>query len=302
MELNDLKILLSVARLGSFAAAARESDVDPSLVSRTVARLEEHFKVRIFQRTTRRLSLTEAGRHVLGRMQDIVDELESVRDEAQLLEAKISGTLRLTTSTAFGQVCIVPLLTDLREAHPDLKLELILSDENVDLVRDGVDLAIRLAPEVQGDFICAKLCGTSYRVCASPGYMRSAPPARKPQDLRQHEALLFDLPAYRTRWQFRDRRGRVVDVPVQGRFATTNAVALRDAARAGLGVALLADWLVADDLAQGRLVDAFPKHQVTATRFDTAAWIVYPSRRFVPARVRTMIDFLRQHIGSNTNT
>ncbi|MEM8973457.1 MAG: LysR family transcriptional regulator [Pseudomonadota bacterium] len=301
MELNDLKTLLNVARLGSFAAAARESEVDPSLISRTVAKLEEHFQVRIFQRTTRRLSLTEAGRHVLGRMQDIVDELESVRDEAQLLEAKISGTLRLTTSTAFGQVCIVPLLAELRETHPDLKLELILSDENVDLVRDGVDLAIRLGPEVQGDVICAKLCETSYRVCASPDYLRSAPPAHKPQDLRQHEALLFDLPAYRTRWQFRDGRGRASDVPVQGRIATTNAVALRDTARAGLGVALLADWLVADDLAQGRLIDVFPKHQVTATRFDTAAWIVYPSRRFVPARVRTMIDFLRHHIGSNNS-
>ena len=296
MELNDLKLLLHVARKGSFAATARDRELDPSLVSRAVARAEKHFNVRIFNRTTRRLSMTESGRHVLGRVQAIVEELEAVADEVQALEAEVSGALRLTTSTAFGQVCIVPLLRSFRNTFPNLRLQLILSDDNLDIVRENIDIAIRLAPSVEGDLICTKLHETRYHVCASPGYLASASPIRKPKDLIDHEVLQFDLPGYRSNWLFRDAKARMTEVPLRGNFTTTNAVALRDATRDGLGVSLLADWLVGDDIASGRLLDLFPKHRVTATDFDTAAWIIYPSKRFMPARVRATIDFLRSNL------
>ena len=296
MELDDLKLILDVARKGSFAATARDKEIDPSLISRVVARAERHFNVRLFNRTTRRLSLTESGRHVLGRLQSIVEELDAVADEVQTLETEVSGTLSLTTSTTFGQVRIAPLLRSFRNAYPNLRLQLILSDDNLDIVRENIDIAIRLAPSVEGDLICTKLRGTRYHACASPGYLESTSPIRKPKDLINHQVLQFDLPGYRSNWLFRDAKGRMTEVPVRGHFTTTNAVALRDATRDGLGVSLLADWLVGDDIAAGRLLDLFPKHRATATDFETAAWIIYPSKRFMPARVRATIDFLTSNL------
>jgi DNA-binding transcriptional LysR family regulator len=203
------------------------------------------------------------------------------------------GALRLTASVAFGETCLSPLVPAFRDAYPELRLELIFTDQNVDLVAEQIDLAIRLAPVIEGDLVCAKLFDTRYRVCASPGYLAKQPALTKPSDLETHDALLFALPGYRTRWLFRDRDGRTRDVRVTGSVITSNALTLRQNMLHGLGPALLADWLIDDDIREGRCTDLFPEYQVTATSFDTAAWLVYPSRRFLPEKVRCMIDFLR---------
>ncbi len=298
METQNLKLLLDVARHGSFAAAARARDLDPSSVSRIVALLEAELAIRLFQRTTRRLSLTEAGEVYLRRIEAVIDEMERARDDAQRISAQPAGTLRMTTSVAFGQTCIVPLLPELRQSFPELTLELLMTDANIELVAERVDLAIRLAPNVTGDLICAKLMDTNYRVCASPAYLEAAPPIDAPSELTAHPCLLFALQDYRSRWLFRDRQDSIEEVPVGGTVVISNALALRNAAIAGLGPTLLADWLINSDIAEGRLVDIFPHHQVTATTFETAAWLVYPSRAFLPNKVRVMIDFLRKNFRS----
>lgn len=296
MDLDALRILVDVARRGSFAAVARERDTDPSAVSRAVAALEAELGTRLFQRTTRRVALTEAGAAYLARVEPMVEELEGAAEEARAVATGPSGTLRLTASVAFGQTRLVPLLPALRAAHPGLRLELILTDATLDLVAERVDLAIRLAPRVEGDVVAARLLATRYHVCASPGYLRGAPPLRAPADLAAHRCLVSALPDYRSRWRFRAADGRVAEVSVTGDLATTNALALRDCALAGMGPALLADWLVGADLAAGRLVDPFPDLRATATEFETGAWIVYPSRAWLPAKVRATIAFLRGHL------
>jgi len=296
MDTALLRVFLDVVKRGGFAAVARDSNVDPSSISRAIATLESELGARLFQRTTRKLTLTEAGESFLARVGPLVDELERAREEVAMIGAEPSGTLRLTASVAFGQLCLVPLLPAFCSAFPRLNLELLMTDSNLDLIADRIDLAIRLAPSYRGDVIGSKLFATRYRVVASPAYLAREGAPKTPHDLRARNCLRFPLPDFRERWLF--RRGAVLEeVPVHGSLVLSTALALRSAAIDGLGPVLLADWHVREDFAKGRLVDLFPDHEVTATSFDTAAWLLYPSRKYLPHKVRATIDFLRLHLG-----
>ncbi len=297
MDTENMRIFAEVARSGSFAAVARDRDVDPSSVSRAVALLEDELGVRLFQRTTRRVALTEAGEIYLARVTVLMDEMDHARDEARGVSAGPAGTLRLTASVAFGYTCLVPLLPEFRERYPGVKLELLLTDTVLDLVAERVDLAVRLGRRFDADFVATKLVDTQYRVCASPVYLKGKQRPEVPQELQQHRCLLFALPEFRSRWLFRDRQGTVQEVPVRGDVTILNGLALRACVLAGMGPVLLANWLIDEDIAQGKLVDLFPDYRVTATEFDTAVWLLYPSRAHLPNKVRVMIDFLKQHLG-----
>jgi DNA-binding transcriptional LysR family regulator len=270
--------------------------LDPSSVSRTIAALEESLGVRLLQRSTRRMALTEAGEAYLRRVEAVIQELDAASEEAQALTSGPRGVLRLTASVAFGNRCLVPLLPRFRAEFPELALELVLSDDNLDLVSERIDLALRLGPSVTADVVGVKLFDTHYKVCAAPSFLEVAPRLRKPSDLATVASLLFTFPEFRTRWLFRDRKGAVTEIPVHGEIIVSNALALRECALLGLGPALLADWLVDEDIAAGRLVQLFPEYAAAATTFETAAWMLYPSRAFLPHKVRVAIDFLRRHL------
>ncbi len=297
MELEHLRIVIEVARRGSFTAVAHDRNLDPSSISRVVALLEHELGVRLFQRSTRRLGLTEAGAIYLARVEGLVDDLDHARDEALAICSTPIGTLRLTTTVAFGHQCVVPLLPKFRDLYPKLSLELLLTDANLDLVADRVDLAIRLGPSIESTLIYVKLVDTHYRVCASPAYCAHHEPLIIPEDLRDHKCVLFSLPEFRARWFFRDRRGVVQEIPIQGDVIIANPLSLRECALAGMGPVLLANWLIAKDLDQGYLIDLFPDYQVAATTFETAAWLVYPSRIYLPHKVQVMMEFLKQYLG-----
>ena len=298
METKALEIFIDVVRMESFAAVARKYDMDPSSVSRIIASLEQELDVRLFQRTTRKLSLTEAGERYLLRVEPLVEELERARDEANTISSTPSGSLRMTTSVAFGQVCIVPLLEAFHTQYPELALELLMTDDNVDLVRQRVDLAIRLGPSRDKDLIGTRLMDARYRVVASPEYLSRHPNPENPEELSDHSCVLLALPDYRTRWLFRDASQRVQEVLVQGKLVISPALAVREAARQGHGPALLPNWMIDTDLGTGGLVDLFPAYDVAATSFDTGAWLLYPSRSYLPRKVRIMIDFLKARLAS----
>lgn len=283
-----------VAQQGSFAAAARLLDLDPSSVSRRVANTEAALGLRIFQRSTRTLSVTDEGESYLRRIVPLLDEFEHARELARRSRVEPTGTLRLTASVAFAHECLVPLLGDFNRRYPEVSLELLPTDANLDISASAIDLAVRLAPAPTGDLISTHLATTRYLVCASPAYIDAHGPIEEPKDLSGRDCLRFALPEFRTRWRFRDEAGQVSEVPVSGRMVIANALSLRRAAQDGLGPALLADWLVSEDVREGSLVDLFPDYDCTATEFDTAAWLLYPSRSFLPQKVRVMIDFLRE--------
>lgn len=295
MDLDLLRTLIAVERHGSFAAVARVEGVDPSSVSRRIAVLEEALDLRLFERTTRRLRMTEAGQVYLDRIAPIVDALDEAADAARDTVAEPSGLLRVTTSVAFGERWLTPKLASFRAAYPQIEIELLLSDATIDIAAEGIDLALRLGPRPEGALVAAKLFDTRYHAVAAPSYLdgRSAPAS--PVDLADHDGILFALPRFGTAWRFRrDADAPVEDVTPRRVLTISNALAIRRAALDGLGVALLADWTVYEDIAGGRLIDLLPDHKGTATDFDAAAWIVYPSRDYVPARLRVLLSHLQR--------
>lgn len=296
MDLDGLKLLLEVARRGSFAAVARDRGTEPSTVSRAVAEVERALGFRVFHRTTRRLSPTEAGTLFLERATGSIETLEAAAEEGRAVTAEPAGELRLTASVAFGVKWLLPRLAAFRAAYPRVTLDLIITDERVDMVRDRVDLAIRLAPSIDADVVCTRLMPMRYRVCASPGYLARHGSLDGPQALATRDCVLFSLPEFRSRWLFRrhDGAGGILSVPISGSVVISNALSVYEAAKLGLGPALLVDWVAAPDLAAGRLVDLLPDYEASASNFDTAAWLLYPSRSYLPQKVRVMIDFLRQ--------
>jgi DNA-binding transcriptional LysR family regulator len=296
MDTETLRLFVAVARRGSFAAVARAAASDPSAVSRTIAVLEDELGVRLLQRSTRRMALTEAGARYLARVAPLLDELDHAREDAAATGAAIAGTVRVTTSVTYGHVRFVPLLPALHAAFPRLTLDLVISDARLDLVAEGIDLAIRLGPATHGELIGVKLSDTRYQVCASPAWIAGHGRPAEPAALRGVDCVLFHLGDFRSRWQFRDAAGAKTDVPVGGRMVLSSLLAVRACTVAGMGPALLPNWLAEEALAEGALVDLFPAHGVTATDFATAAWLLYPSRAYLPGKVRAVIDFLRPRL------
>lgn len=295
MDDQLLRTTLLVARFGSFASAAREAGVDPSSVSRQVAALEDAIGLRIFDRTTRRLDLTEAGRLYLEQARPALEALDEAADAARDVMTQPSGLLRVTTSVAFGERWLMPRIASFRARFPQIELDLLLTDAVADLAGEGIDLALRLgAPPVSGSVVAAKLFDTPYRLVASPEYLKKAGRPSQPSDLADHDGLFFRLPAFRDAWRFRPQNGGPIEEAVPRPSLTiSNALALRRAALSGMGVALLADWTIADDLADGSLEDLFPSYDVSAGQFDSAAWIINLSKAYVPNRLREFIDHLR---------
>jgi len=296
MDLIELEIFAAVARAGSFASAARRRGTDPSSISRSIGTLEAELGTRLFHRTTRSLTLTEAGERFSRRADALLEDFAAARAEALDATDVPSGIVRITASVGFSQACILPLLPELLARYDRLNVDLVATDANLDLAAEGIDLAIRFAPRPLGDYVSSMLRPTVYRVVASPGFAANHRGVQ-PGDLSALPCLCFPLSGFRSRWLFRDRRKTIQEVPVHGRVQVSSSTALRDLAVSGVGVALLADWLVDDHLKSGRLVDLFPGFDVTATEFETAAWLLYPSRKFLPAKTRAVIDFLRQRLG-----
>lgn len=293
MEITTLKLFLAVAKRRSFAAVARDYNQDPSTISRAVANLETELGIRLFQRTTRNMTLTEAGEIYFNRMETLLEYLDNANEEAQATSTRPRGILRMTSSVAFGQVCITPLLPRLREEFPHLKFELHLADERVDLVANRIDLAIRLGHRIDGDVIAAKLINTRYRVCASPDYLEQHGSIDHPAVLSRHRCLLFRIPSFNSTWIACDASGEEVIIPVDGDIVISSVQALHQCALNGLGPVLLADWMVDDDIRSGRLIDVLPGYTMSGAHSQTAAWLVYPSRRYLPYKVRVMVDFLK---------
>ena len=296
MDLAVLQTFVDVVKRGSFAAVARDRNIDPSSVSRAIAGLEKELGIRLLQRTTRQLSLTEAGRIYFQRIDLLVEEMQQARHAAADMSGQPRGTLRVTTSVAFGLKVIVPVLPEFRALYPELVVDLVLTDRNVDLFAERIDLAIRLGLLTDSTLIAQQLLQTRYYVCASPQYLKRAGYPEEPGDLTDHNCLRFPLPGFRSQWKFRDAEHSISEVPVSGDTIISNAIALQQCAIAGMGVALLPNWLVEDDFKSGALVNVFPDYEVVATEFDTAAWLVYPSRSYIPLKLRVFIDFTKQVI------
>ncbi len=293
MNIEAIQTFLEAVERGSFAAVARARRIAPSSVSRVVAELEAELEVRLFQRTTRRLSLTEAGRAYVDRVGPLLEELRQAREYARDLSSAPRGLLRVAVTSAFAQVHVAKWLPRLLIQHPDLQVELVLDARYTDLISDHIDVAIRLGQVPPSSAIAKKLCAMPRMVVASPA--RHKPTSRlKPDSMKDEPCLLFPYEGYSPVWKFRDRRQRIREVQPRGRVIAPDGMVLRSLALQGEGYALLPRWLCAEDVASGALVDVFPEHDVTATEFDAAVYLMYASRNYLPLKVKTFVAFVTE--------
>ncbi|AFY57943.1 transcriptional regulator [Rivularia sp. PCC 7116] len=299
MDLSVLQTFVEVMRHGNFASVARERNIDPSSVSRTIAGLESELGIRLFQRTTRKLSPTEAGIAYFERIEPLIEEIQQAAAVAKDISGNPKGTIRVTASVSFGLKCIVPLLPKFEAKYPELTVDLLLTDSVVDLFTERIDVAIRLGQLTDSTLIIQQLMRTRYSVCTSPDYLQKYGKPQKPKDIEQHNCLLFPLVGFRTRWIFKDKIGNNQEISVSGNTIISNAIALQQCAISGMGLTLLPHWLIDEDIRSGKLVKLFPDYEVTATDFNTAAWLVFPSRAYMPLKVRVFVEELKNYISAS---
>lgn len=291
METETLSLFVEVARAGSFAEAARRSNIDPSLVSRRVSGLEHELGFRLFQRTTRTIALTEAGTEFLNRIETHLTAIEEAKHVGRDLVEQPTGLLRITASTSFGHEILTPLLPDFRTLYPHLSIDLLLTDRRVHLIEEGIDVAIRLGRLNDSDLIASKFMPIEFRLYASPDYLKHEPRITHPKDLESHDCLLYPSGSYAGKIDVISPKAKSTTVDLKGSVTVSNAMSMRQCALYGLGPALLPNWLVKNQVANGELIDIFPDHTYRSDDPDPAAWFVYPSRLYVPAKVRRFMEY-----------
>ena len=301
MNIEHLKTFVSVYRAKGFASVAKEQGVVPSSVSRAIAALEAQLTVRLFHRTTRRLTPTEAGETFFRRISLLMEEFDAACAVLADQSSRPSGRLRVTASVSYGQIVIVPKLKAFRLSYPDIDLELVLSDRCLDLVGERFDMAIRHGVLRDSSLVARKIRDVRYYVVASPEYLAHARRIRTPLDIAYHPTVTFSLDGFRMSWCFRKREKKTKEtvVSLAPALVVSNAIAIRQVVREGVGLALLADWTIAEDLRNGSLVKVLPKWEVAGSSFDSAVWLVSPSRAYVPEKVRVFSELLQDRCETN---
>ncbi len=280
-----------VVELGSFSRAAERLGQSTSAVSRQVSELEAHLNVRLLNRTTRRLSLTEAGQGFYEHSVQLLADLNDAEASVRVAAAEPKGTQRVTCGVSFGLRYLAPALAEFSMLHPELLLDLDLSDRVVDLVEERYDVAIRIGHIGPQGMVSKRLGWTQIVCCASPAYLaRHTAPMREPADLAQHECLSYTNVGMPNTWHFEGKDGREsrVSLRITPRHRANNGQLLAALAVQGLGVVYEPDFIVAQEMRHGQLVPLLRDY--TPPRSPIAA--VYPSRRHLSAKVRSFVDFL----------
>lgn len=287
--LLSMSVFRRVAEAGSFSVVTRETGMSQPTVSKHVAALEKRLGTKLINRSTRQLNLTEAGKQYYERCTQILDELAEAEASLRQQQSQPTGTLRVNTPVTFGRLQIVPRLWDFLARYPDLKIELIMDDHSIDLVKEGVDMAIRVGVLADLNLIANKI-GTSPRVTvASPNYLATKGEPQTLMDLKRHDCIVYTLLTTQNGWHFTGPRGKE-KIRVRGRFSTNNPDAIREAALAGMGIAVTPIWLINNYVEQGQLKVILKDYTPTPFEIHT----LYPERRFVPAKVRCFINYLRE--------
>lgn len=294
MELSSQMILFArVVEGGSFSAAAHEISQSPSAVSKQISALEDRLGLRLLTRTQQGITLTEEGKVFHGRCIKIAD---TVMDTQCLLESMAThprGVLRLSTTVAFGKAQILPLLPEFLAAYPDVSVSVALTDRPADPFTEDIDIGIRFTEQIDNASVIARKLAPNRRlVCASPAYLAQNGTPQVPDDLQAHNCLRLSTVQKWNEWTFGKGPG-ARGVRVSGNFEASSADAVYHATLAGLGIARLSTYLIAQDLAAGRLVRLLPDY----THSDSAIYAIYPERRNLAPKIRTFLDFLTAHFG-----
>ncbi|MGA8008016.1 MAG: LysR family transcriptional regulator [Thiomonas sp.] len=288
--LPEMVTFLRVAELGSFSAAARQLGTTPSAVSRQVSRLEQELGVQLIHRTTRQLRLTDAGHEALGRCRDLVAAAQAIMQVAQHQAGGPRGQVCISAPKAFARHVLHPLLLRFLAAYPEVNLHLMATDHDVDPIREGVDLVIRVTRRPPEGLAARRLMPVQQLLCAAPGYLAARSAIAHPSDLTAHSCLTLGEDAHDRRWRFRQGE-TVAEVAVEGRYAVNHSALRLDAMLAGLGICTLPDYVARAAINNGTAVQVLPDWDFQGN-YGGDAYALYPPSRFVSPALRALIDHL----------
>lgn len=295
MKLANLELFEEVYRRGSLSAVARARNVAPSVVSRAIAALEAELGTLLFYRTTRKIAPTEAATVLAQEIEQHLDALRSLHTIVTDTADAPSGILRVSASHSFGIRHLSRAIPAFCAKYPKVTVQLSLTDRIVDIVGDRFDLALRHGPLSDSTLIARPILRTRYHVCASRAYLATAGQPADPSEISDRACLTFPLPGFSDVWRFRDTAGHETEVPIRSAMSANSGLVLRTYALEGLGIVLLSDWLIGEDLTDGQLIDLFPSYEVTPSNFQTVISAVYPNRKYTPKKVKAFISFLQQY-------
>jgi DNA-binding transcriptional LysR family regulator len=292
-RLAAIEAFVRVAECGSFSKAAERLHSSKSVVSRQVGALEADLGARLLHRTTRALTLTEAGRSYFEQASRILADLAEANASVGQLQAAPRGRLRVSAPMSFGFLHLAPAVPDFLDRYPDVEIELAMNDRYVDLVDEGFDMAVRIGKLEDSSLVARKLAPARRTVCAAPAYLQARGIPASPDDLRAHECLCYSNVGLSQEWRFVRPDGRPWPVEVRGRLHANNGDALRAAALRGFGLAVLPSFLVGHDFQSGALVSVLDAFMAQ----DSAVHAVYPHARHLSPKVRAFVDFLAERFG-----
>ncbi len=288
--ISDLDIFARVARTGNMSAAGREMGLSPAVVSKRVSLLEERLGARLFQRTTRHLTLTETGEGYFKRVVDILSLVEEAEDFVARRNTTPRGLLKITAPTTFSRLHIAPYLSKFLALYPEIDLDLQITDDMFDIIRDGFDLAIRIGELEDSSLVAKKLAVDTRVICAAPKYLDDAGTPASLADLQGHNCLSAGAQDI---WRLEGPDGQH-QLRLGGNIRSNSAEFMREAILAGLGLGLRSTWDIGKELQSGELQIVLPQYRGSS---KVAIYAVYPSREFMPSKVNVFIDFLSELYG-----
>ena len=291
-SITDLEIFARVARTGNMSAAGREMGLSPAVVSKRISLLEERLNARLFQRTTRQLTLTETGEGYFKRVVDILSLIEEAEDFVNRRNTKPRGLLKVTAPTSFSRLHIAPYLPQFLGKFPEIELEFQLTDNFVDIIREGFDLAIRIGELQDSSLVQKKLAADTRVICASPKYLEQSGIPKSLGDLEYHNCLSAGAQDY---WRLQGPDGPH-QLRVKGNIRSNSFEFMREALMAGLGLGLRSLWDIGPELQRGDLKVVLPEYRGADS---VAIYAVYPCRDFMPEKVNVFIDYLTTLYGNN---
>ena len=293
--LVDLILFVTIVEKKSFTAAAKEFNMTKSIVSKHFSRLEKSLGVQLLRRSTRKLSLTEAGQTIYERCAHIKTDLEDAEQAALNTHVSPRGTLRIGSTFSFGHLHIVPAIAEFMQLYPDIKIELLLGGHYDDLIEHGLDLSIRVGKLPDSNLISRCLTVRYMRVCASPDYLKKNGTPKIPEDLLNHNCLLYLNSPTGDEWHFEGKKGKT-RIKIKSNFSSNNSQSLEAAAVAGVGIVLLPGYIMTRHLQKGKLINLLDGYCPA----NIGIHAVYPATRHLASKVRFFIDFLVQRFENET--
>lgn len=293
--LPDMAVFARVVDAGNFSVAARQLGTTPSTVSRQIKRLEEALATRLLERSTRKVRVTESGAQLVRYCRDMVSAASGAVDSAGQLVSRPQGRVSVSAPTAFAKTVLHPLVPDFLQMYAEVDLQLLFTDHEVDPLDTGLDIVIRLTERPPPGLAGRRLGAVRWLLCASPQYLRERGTPEHPRDLARHDCLYLGETVDDNRWRFR-RGTETQAVEVRGRYIANHAGARLEAAQQGLGIAALPQFAATGCLQRGELVEVLADWNFEARAYVGAIWLLYPPNRFLPPKVRVLIDYLVEHI------